>query len=87
MDWTTRAMRTIAEFNAWHIAPDRAGDAVLCDTNHPDLGVFNDRRRDRRAAAGLPHANRATRGRQWKTSRYALAEDFARAQSAAKSGP
>ena len=27
MDWTTRAIRTIVEYNAWHIAPDRAGAA------------------------------------------------------------
>jgi hypothetical protein len=25
MDWTTRAIRTIVNYNAWHIAPDRAG--------------------------------------------------------------
>ena len=39
MDWTTREMRTIVEYNAWHIAPDRAGERVLCDTNHPDEGL------------------------------------------------
>ena len=39
MDWTTRAMRTIVDYNAWHIAPDRAGRRILCDTNHPDEGL------------------------------------------------
>ena len=39
MDWTTREIRTIADYNAWHIAPDRAGQRVLCDTNHPDEGL------------------------------------------------
>ena len=39
MDWTTREIRTIAEYNAWHIAPDRRGVRVLCDTNHPDEGL------------------------------------------------
>ena len=39
MDWTTRSIRTIANYNAWHIAPDRAGRRVLCDTNHPDEGL------------------------------------------------
>ena len=36
----TRAMHTITEFNCWHITPNRAGDQILCDTNHPDLGLF-----------------------------------------------
>ena len=39
MDWTTREIRTITEYNAWHIAPDRAGTRILCDTNHPDEGL------------------------------------------------
>ena len=39
MDWTTRAIRTIVDYNAWHIAPDRAGRRILCDTNHPDEGL------------------------------------------------
>src|SRR5258708_16091540 len=39
MDWTTREMRTIVEFNPWHITPNRSGTAVLCDTNHPHTGI------------------------------------------------
>jgi oligogalacturonide lyase len=80
MDWQTRERTLICEFNAWHIAPNRAGTAVLCDTNHPDLGlhlidVATGARRflcESRASSG---------GSQWKTSRYALAEDFARART------
>ena len=39
--WTGRRARyaTIVEYNAWHIAPDRGGERVLCDTNHPDEGL------------------------------------------------
>jgi hypothetical protein len=51
MDWTTREIRTIVNYNAWHIAPDRRGQRILCDTNHPDQGH---RRIDRRAPAALP---------------------------------
>ncbi len=84
MDWTTRERRTIAEFNAWHITPNRAGTAVLCDTNHPDEGIWiTDVAAGRRRQVCLSESS--NRGTQWKTSRYALAEDFQAAQSAAKS--
>ena len=85
MDWSTRAISTIAEFNAWHITPDRAGARVLCDTNHPDDGIHlvdcatGARRK-------VCQSEASSQGSQWKTSRYALAEDFARARSEAKSG-
>lgn len=83
MDWTTRAISTICEFNAWHIAPNRAGTKVLCDTNHPDLGIHVID-----AATGarelICQSDASSQGSQWRTSRYALAEDFARARSAAK---
>jgi len=78
MDWTTRQIRTIAEFNAWHITPNREGTAVLCDTNHPDEGLHliaaatGARRR-------LCLSEASNRGTQWLKSRYALAEDFAAA--------
>lgn len=85
MDWTTRKIRTIANFNAWHIAPNRAGTQVLCDTNHPDRGLFLID-----VATGLPTqiavSESSNSGSQWETSRYALAEDFAKARSEAKSG-
>ncbi len=84
MDWTTRAVRTICDYNAWHIAPNRAGTRILCDTNHPDEGIqIID------AATGarqmVCQSDATNGGSQWKTSRYALAEDFARARSEAKS--
>ncbi|MFN0169009.1 MAG: oligogalacturonate lyase family protein [Bryobacteraceae bacterium] len=84
MDWSTREIRTIAEFNAWHITPNRAGSAILCDTNHPDQGIFlvdattGSRRR-------LCCSESSNQGSQWLKSCYAVAEDFAAARSAAKS--
>jgi oligogalacturonide lyase len=83
MDWTTREIRGICDFNAWHIAPNRAGTKVVCDTNHPDLGIHVID-----VATGarelICHSDASNQGSQWRTSRYALAEDFAAARSAAK---
>lgn len=80
MDWTTRQRRRICEFNAWHITPNREGTLVLCDTNHPDRGLHLIS-----VATGQPTRVCATGassgGSQWKTSRYALPEDFAAARS------
>jgi oligogalacturonide lyase len=80
MDWTTRQIRTIAQFNAWHITPNRAGTAVLCDTNHPDLGLHLID-----VATGAPRriclSEASSQGTQWRKSSYALAEDFAAAAS------
>ena len=80
MDWTTRDVRTIAEYNAWHIAPDRAGKRILCDTNHPDEGlqVIDVPTGARRAVCLSESSNQGT---QWRKSRYALAEDFAHARN------
>jgi hypothetical protein len=81
MDWTTRAIRTIANFNAWHITPNRAGTLVLCDTNHPDLGLhLIDAATGARRLVCLSEAT--SLGTQWRKSRYALAEDFAAAAGA-----
>jgi oligogalacturonide lyase len=83
MNWLTREISTIAEFNAWHIAPNRAGTQVLCDTNHPDLGLFlidvatGERRKICRSDA-------SGQGSQWTKSRYALKEDFEAARSGAQ---
>lgn len=76
MDWTTRRMRTIADYNAWHIAPDRAGRRILCDTNHPDEGlqIIETSTGTRRQ---LCLSGSSNQGSQWRKSRYALAEDFA----------
>lgn len=85
MDWTTREIRAITEFNCWHITPNRAGTLVLCDTNHPDEGLFLiDAATGARRRICLSESS--NQGTQWRTSRYALAEDFAAARSAAKSG-
>lgn len=83
MNWLTREISTIADFNAWHIAPNRDGTQVLCDTNHPDLGIhLVDVKTGSRRLLCLSEAT--NQGTQWKTSRYALAEDFAAARSGAK---
>jgi hypothetical protein len=79
MDWTTREMRTIVEYNAWHIAPDRRGERVLCDTNHPDEGlqiidVATGARRE------LCRSGSSNQGSQWLRSSYAVASDFADAR-------
>jgi oligogalacturonide lyase len=80
MDWSSREVRTIAEFNAWHITPNRAGTVVLCDTNHPDLGLYLiDAATGARRQVCLSQSS--NRGSQWETSRYALAEDFAAARN------
>lgn len=81
MDWTTRQVSTIIEYNAWHIAPDRAGRRVLCDTNHPDEGLqMIDVSTGTRRQICLSESS--NQGTQWRKSRYALAEDFAEARNA-----
>ena len=83
MNWHTRAISTIAEFNAWHIAANRAGTKVLCDTNHPDLGLFLvDVATGARQKICLSQSS--NQGTQWTTSRYALKADFEAARSGAK---
>ncbi len=79
MDWTTRAIRTITEYNAWHIAPDRAGKRVLCDTNHPDEGlqIIDVATGTRQKLCDSLSSNQ---GSQWRKSCYALAEDFQHAR-------
>jgi len=82
MDWTTREIRTITEFNAWHITPNRAGTHVLCDTNHPDVGLhLIDVTTGARRLLCLSDAS--SQGTQWRKSRYALAEDFMAAAAGA----
>ncbi len=81
MDWTTREMRTIIEYSAWHIAPDRRGRRVLCDTNHPDDGLqMIDVATGARRQICLSESS--NQGTQWRQSRYATAEDFAHARNA-----
>jgi Tol biopolymer transport system component len=40
MDWTTRAISRVTDYGVWHISPNLDGTKVLCDTNHPDEGIF-----------------------------------------------
>ena len=81
MSLETLQMRTIADFNAWHIASNRDGTKVLCDTVHPDIGL---RLVDVDTGEHTPicYPQSSSSGSQWKTSRYALAEDWAAAQQA-----
>lgn len=83
LSWESRAISTIAEFNAWHIAPNRAGTLIVCDTNHPDIGlqlvdVVGGKRRT------LCYPRSSNGGSQWKKSRYALEEDWAAARAERK---
>jgi hypothetical protein len=78
MSWQTRRIETVAQFNAWHITSNRAGTKILCDTNHPDIGlqlidVASGQRRT------ICHPGASNQGTQWRKSRYALAEDWAAA--------
>jgi len=79
MDWTTRTISTIIEYNAWHIAPDRRGERILCDTNHPDEGL-----QIVQAASGarkqLCLSQSSNQGTQWRKSSYAVVSDFADAR-------
>ena len=57
---------------------------ILCDTNHPDRGLYLiDAASGEKRHICLSEAT--SQGTQWKTSRYALAEDFDAARSNAKS--
>lgn len=69
---------TIAEVNAWHIAPNRAGDLVACDTNHPDIGILLvDVATGRWRTLCYPQAS--CRGTQWRETCYATPDDLSRA--------
>jgi oligogalacturonide lyase len=78
-DLSERRLRTIADFNAWHIGGSRDGRTVLCDTAHPDRGVqLVDVASGSRRTLCHPHSSNG--GSQWKKDRYALAEDWAAAR-------
>ena len=67
--------------NAWHIAPDRSGDGILCDTNHPDRGMqIIDA--ETGALRHLCLSESTNQGTPVARSSYALPEDFAAARSA-----
>ncbi|MXY68291.1 MAG: hypothetical protein F4Y47_06990 [Acidobacteriia bacterium] len=82
LDWHSGAISTVSEFNAWHITPNRAGTQILCDTAHPDIGLqLVDVASGSRGQ--LCRSGASSQGTQWRLSRYALAEDWARARAAA----
>lgn len=75
MRLATREVSTIAAFNAWHIASNAAGTAVLCDTVHPDIGLqLVDAATGTRRTICYPESS--CQGSQWKKDRYALADDW-----------
>ncbi|MBM3264755.1 MAG: PD40 domain-containing protein [candidate division Zixibacteria bacterium] len=78
-------MTPIASFNAWHIASNRAGDTILCDTVHPDTGLhLVDVATGARRTLCYPESSCG--GSQWRKDRYAVAEDWkAAADEKAKS--
>jgi hypothetical protein len=58
---------------------------VLCDTNHPDEGIFViDAATGARRRVCLSRSS--NQGTQWKKSRYAKPEDFQAAHSGAAAG-
>lgn len=74
----SREIREIAAFNAWHISPSSDGSRILCDTNHPDIGIqMVDVATGTRRTVCHPRSSNG--GSQWRTSRYAVATDWARA--------
>ncbi len=80
MSWDSLQISTIADFNAWHIAANHAGTKVLCDTNHPDQGLFLvDVHTGARTQ--ICESGSSNQGSQWRTSRYALKADFEAARS------
>jgi oligogalacturonide lyase len=80
LDLETRTSHVIAHFNAWHISPNNAGTQILCDTNHPDIGIqIVDVSTGRKQTVCFPGSS--NQGSQWKTSRYAVEEDWSRAAS------
>jgi len=75
MNPSTGAMQTIAEFNAWHISPSRDGRYILCDANHPDIGMqLVETATGKRATVCFPQSSNA--GSQWTKTRYAEKADF-----------
>jgi hypothetical protein len=77
-DLPSRRMSTIAQFNAWHIAPTRDGRFIVCDTTHPDSGlqIVTTASGERQT---LCHPASSSRGSQWLKDRYAGPADFAAA--------
>ncbi len=75
LDWETGDIEEIANLNAWHITANQAGSKILCDTNHPDVGVLLVDV-DTGAYGRLFYSESSNGGTQWKKSRYATEEDW-----------
>ncbi len=85
LHWRTGRISTICEVNAWHIAPNRTGTKILCDTVHPDRGLqIVDVATGKRTTVCQSRAS--SQGSQWRKSRYALAEDWERAGAVTDKG-
>jgi hypothetical protein len=70
MDWTSRAISRVTGSSVWHVSPNRAGTRVLCDTNHPALGIFQiDAATGARQLVCLPDSSNG--GSQWTQDRPA----------------
>jgi hypothetical protein len=85
MDWTSRAVRAVTDYKVWHVSPNRAGTKIVCDTNHPDEGLFEiDVATGARRRICLSESS--NQGTQWAKDRPATAEDFAAAWGGARTG-
>lgn len=78
LDWETGEVSTIVELNGWHITANRAGTKILCDTNHPDVGVLLVDV-DTGEHETLFETNSSNGGSQWRKSRYATEQDWEQA--------
>jgi hypothetical protein len=64
LDWTSRSISAITDYSVWHVSPNRGGTRVLCDTNHPDEGIFEiDVATGQRRRVCLPKSSNG--GTQW----------------------
>jgi len=78
LNWRTKESTQIASCAAWHISSNKEGTRILCDTNHPNTGLWLvDANNGQQGQLCLSESS--NQGTQWKESRYALPEDFARA--------
>ncbi len=82
MKFPKKSIDTISEFNAWHVSSSRDGRLIICDTNHPDIGLqLVDGKSGKRRTICCPQSSNS--GSQWKKTRYAEKEDFEAAAKAA----
>ena len=85
LDWTSRAISPVTGCKVWHVSPNHAGTKIVCDTNHPDEGLFEiDVATGGRRRICLSESS--NQGTQWAKDRPATAEDFAAAWAGAGAG-